>query len=80
MKLNDVIIGSASVNEEGYQLNKKQLSQLTKDQIAGRAPVMIRGIKGYVGGDGVWQSERHINKLKKGFNTLHKQIKNKIVK
>lgn len=47
------------------QLNKVQLSKLTKDQLAGREVVTIMGVKGYVDGDGVWKSITDINKLKK---------------
>lgn len=64
MNLNDVKFGGVSVPNT-LQLNKAQLSKLSKDQIEGRAPVSIRGVQGYVDGDGMWKSVKYTNKLKK---------------
>lgn len=67
-KLNDIIIGQKTVNQSGHKLNETQISKLSKDQREGRSPVYILGIKGYLGGDGIWTSEKYINKLKKEGN------------
>lgn len=63
-KLNDINYGGASVPDT-LQLNKSQLSKLSKDQIEGRVSVNIRGVEGYVDGDGMWKSTKYMNKLKK---------------
>lgn len=63
-KLNEVNYGGTTV-PESLQLNKSQLSKLTKEQLNGSAPVHIRGVQGYVGGDGVWTSVKKMNQLKK---------------
>ena len=50
------------------KLTKSQLNKLSKDQIEGREPVYIKGVEGYLGGDGVWTSTTYINKMKKSHN------------
>lgn len=47
------------------KLTKSQLNKLSKDQIEGREPVTIKGVEGYLGGDGVWVSISYMNKMKK---------------
>lgn len=47
------------------KLTKSQLNKLSKDQIEGREPIYIKGVEGYLGGDGVWVSTSFMNKMKK---------------
>lgn len=47
---------------KGIQLNKAQLSRLSKDQLQGRAPVVINGREGFVGGDGFWTPKSIVKK------------------
>lgn len=44
------------------KLNKAQLSKLSKDQLEGRTPVLINGVQGFVGGDGVWTPKSIVKK------------------
>ena len=39
---------------KGLQLNRAQLSRLSKNQLQGRTPVVINGVEGFVSGDGFW--------------------------
>lgn len=47
---------------KGIQLNKAQLSRLSKDQLQGRTPVVINGREGFVGGDGFWTPKSIVKK------------------
>lgn len=47
---------------QGLKLNRAQLSKLTKNQLEGRTPVLINGVKGFVGGDGFWTPESIVKK------------------
>lgn len=45
-----------SVNfSKPIKLNRAQLNKLNKDQLDGRAPIYIEGVKGYLDGKGFWE-------------------------
>ena len=66
MPKNDVIDESANFEKmQPKKLNKVQIAKLDKDQQAGRKPIIIRGVQGYLDGDGNWKSVALINRMKK---------------
>lgn len=66
MPKNDVIDESANFDKmQPKQLNKVQIAKLDNDQKAGRKPIIIRGVQGYLDGDGNWKSTALINRIKK---------------
>ena len=47
---------------KGLQLNRAQLSRLSKNQLQGRTPVVINGVEGFVSGDGFWTPKSIVKK------------------
>lgn len=58
MPKNDII-------DESANFEKMQPKKLNKVQRAGRKPIIIRGVQGYLDGDGNWKSVALINRMKK---------------
>lgn len=66
MPKNDIIDESANFDKmQPKKLNKVQIAKLDKDQQAGRKPIIIRGVPGYLDGDGNWKSSALINRMKR---------------